>query len=62
MKPKKLEKKLSLNKATIARLQDSDMNGIKGGDSQVYPGCWSTITCQYWICNSDITCVRFCPD
>jgi natural product precursor len=31
MKPRKISKKLNLNKKTIARLNDSEMNAAQGG-------------------------------
>jgi natural product precursor len=32
MKPKKLSKKLSLNKMTVANLANPEMDNVKGGD------------------------------
>jgi natural product precursor len=37
MKKIKLESKLSLNKETIAKLNDNQMNAIKGGDTNTLP-------------------------
>lgn len=59
MKKRKL--KLSLNKKTISKLQNSQMDGVRGGEpietwdaacaDTIYPacgfsGCWGARTCQ----------------
>jgi len=38
MKPKKIEKKLTLNKKTISNLRNREMNDVHGG-SGTQPGC-----------------------
>lgn len=54
MKPQKLNKKLSLNKSTVASLNSSEMGHLLGGCyTQVYSGCPLTYTCF-------ITCGKTC--
>lgn len=48
---KKLIKKLTLNKATIARLQDSEINLIKGGTVT-----FDTCDCDTASCSLQINC------
>ncbi len=57
MKSKKLSKKLSFNKQTVSHLQDSAMEGIRGG---VYSLQW---TCGR-ACDSNQTCgdLTWCDD
>lgn len=47
MKQKKLSKKLSLNKDTVANLNPEAMSGVKGGETG--------ITCEW--CNSVVSCI-----
>jgi len=61
MKAKKFDKKLNLNKTTISDLTKTEMQSAKGGDSQWYPGCWSTYTCYITPCDTDLSCI-LCPD
>lgn len=61
MKTKKFNKKLTLNKTTVSDLTDKEMLSAKGGDSQWYPGCWSTHTCYIVNCDSNLSCV-LCPE
>lgn len=51
MKPKKLVKKLSLNKRTIATFIDEELTEIKGGIgiTQRYTNC---VFCPSYTCNS----------
>ncbi len=42
MKTKRFEKKLRLNKVTLANLDPSEMNKAKGADDYTNPG-WNTI-------------------
>ena len=59
MKTKKLSKKLTLNKATITRLDDQEMNGaVKGGDTGYFTRCYA-ITCPN-TCYVSCSCV-ICP-
>ncbi len=46
MKQKKLNKKLSLNKNTIAHLNNTNMAGIKGGETEACTANCPTMTCQ----------------
>jgi len=53
MKKVKLNGKLSLKKETIAKLNNEQMNALKGGWSHVGSGCYT--------CNpSDLTCYGSC--
>jgi hypothetical protein len=64
MKPKELQKKLTLNKQTVATLDKPHLNAIKGG----YTGkvtCLPTkyVGCPTWICpptQQNSRCI--CPD
>jgi len=54
MSTKKIEKKLTLNKETVARLTGIDMKGIQGGI--VETGC-VTICCDtIKYCNTVVVC------
>jgi natural product precursor len=55
MKTKKFEKKLSLNKKTIAHLNNGDMKSLQGGD--VPSGC----TCPFCQVNENSTVISLCP-
>jgi natural product precursor len=55
MKKIKFEKKLSLNKETVANLTDDQMNRIKGGREISEQVC--TITC-----NAAFTCAKGCTN
>ena len=58
MKPKRLNKKLSFNKQTIAKLNVEEQKHLKGGVDNSDSYC-TGITCE--ICDSDISCeVRKC--
>ena len=58
MKRIKIDKKLSLNKETIARLSNQQMNEITGGqDSMVTAFCYVTISCN---CKETVT-LTVCP-
>jgi len=47
MKPKKLKKKLTLNKKNIASFSTSDMNVVKGGTKVTVVNCISLrLTCN----------------
>lgn len=45
MKKIKLDGKLKLNKETIAKLNDEQMNGVKGGLLSITAGCTKNNTC-----------------
>ncbi len=72
MKPKKLNKKLSLNKKTVADLNVSEMGHLKGGclDTDIRKsGCVTDNTCMIETCPTDCgascgvticTCISFC--
>lgn len=64
MKPKKLEKKLSLNKMSVVNLSESELGEIRGGETYT---CYVTLcgptyfdwSCiNYWTC---VPCSRPCP-
>ena len=46
MKPRKISKKLNLNKKTIARLNDSEMNAAQGGIDLSRNSRCTLICCQ----------------
>jgi hypothetical protein len=54
MKPKKLNKKLTFNKSTIANLNSKELKNAYGG---------MTPTCKIWECSYSFcnTCVKTCP-
>jgi len=53
MRTKKFNKKLNLNKKTIADLDPKKMNGIKGGAPSAFPsGCCS----EYVTCGDTCGC------
>jgi len=58
MKSKKFEKKLSLNKKTIADLNSSEMNWLKGGQAE------PTKSCDYTLCGCctkpEHSCFTYC--
>jgi natural product precursor len=56
MKTKKFEKKLSLNKKTIADLDSKEMGAVKGGYKLTIPTCIITCTRLGTICNSNPCC------
>ena len=61
MKPKKIEKKLFLNKKTIAHLNNGQLREVKGGDTTV-----TLDTCQTYCSCTCETCVWtitgcYCP-
>ncbi len=67
MKTRTINRKLSLSKTTVSNLQDPEMGHIKGGHVPTWTagdsycaGPASCLTCV-WLCNTDITCHRFCP-
>lgn len=51
MKAKKFNTRLMLNKNTIANLNNSDMNGVHGGDLTVGPNC-TGVNCTQIPCNT----------
>lgn len=58
MKIKKLNKKLSLNKATVADLEVKDMNSVKGGYQSVeHSACPTCETICFPKCIPTLTCV-----
>jgi natural product precursor len=65
MKPKKFEKKLALNKKSVANLNDRELNNVRGGATYTcyVTNCpatyfdWSCI--KYWTC---VPCSRPCED
>jgi len=60
MKPKKIEKKLWLNKKNIANLNGNMMGKLHGGveNTQTIPCCLGTYTaCTEYPCNTDQSCV-----
>lgn len=61
MKPRKLNKKLSLNKKTVVDLSGSKMNNVKGGTNTAHTMCWGN-TC-YLVCETHYkeTCVTCDP-
>jgi rubrerythrin len=55
MKPKKLSKRLELNKKTIANLSPEMQKLVKGGDLYTCPACG--YTCDgYYTCDETCTC------
>lgn len=67
MKVKKYEKKLALNKKTIADLEVKELNGVVGGiptetnDPVVKTcPCESVVVCQYTEQNTCDTCNQTC--
>lgn len=52
---RKIEKKLTVNKETIANLKTEELNSVKGGaPSLIHPcGTLLTICCQYTV---DLAC------
>jgi natural product precursor len=52
MKPKKFEKKLTLNKKTISALQNREMNEVHGGKTGGPTACYGTYCAStpYCIC------------
>ena len=54
MKTKKFNKKLGLNKKTIADLNEPDMQSLRGG-TQSYDTCGFT---RIWECPTDFTCTH----
>ena len=64
MKPKKFRSKLSLNKKTIADLNEKAMRHLKGGclKTDVQSGCLITYTCMADTCPTDcvVTCYYTC--
>jgi hypothetical protein len=63
MKIKKFEKKLALNKKTIANLNGNEMNTIKGGllwQSKVDPEACANETGDI-VCESCVSCYETCP-
>lgn len=60
MKPKKISKKLELNKKTIANLNQENLGSARGGYTPtiLWPECKrSDYTCQTYMCN---TCQTNC--
>jgi hypothetical protein len=63
MKAKKLAKKLSLNKSTIARLNINDLSRFKGGAAETYndpcpsDGPFCTLATRCVACNTDYPCL-----
>lgn len=59
MKKIKFEGKLSLNKETISKLSDEQMNAVNGGSTSAYtccaPGSWNHSSCSGDVCGSN-TC------
>lgn len=66
MKPKKIDRRLSLKKETIANVHGSEMNYLKGGCGKtvVNSGCYSDYTCLAQTCptNCGLTCEGTFPD
>lgn len=66
MKPKTLKKKLVLNKETLANLNNSQMDGIKGraqGSQPVYATCARTCDMcmsDEYQCTEEATCLIDC--
>lgn len=57
MKTKNLSKKLTLNKKSIANLDNNGMNAVKGGESAY---CGDTVTC-HTLCDQ-LSCIPHkCP-
>lgn len=57
MKPKKLEKKLSLKKKTITDLNNAEMKGINGGgDSKIWLCQWTPFSCHLSCLDTDCFC------
>ena len=59
MKTKKINRKLVLNKITIANLVGKEMRGIYGGAPKVTHKCVETDACETNDCESMIP--EFCP-
>jgi hypothetical protein len=67
MKPKKVEKKLFLNKKTVADLNNQQMNRLRGGIPTTGTGevCCPSETCSCETCFTDCnqnTCPRYCTE
>ncbi len=53
MKPKSFEKKLSLNKKTIAHLSTDQ-------EKEILAGADKTVNCSHWPCTGPTWCERTC--
>lgn len=68
MKKKDLNKRLVLNKETVADLAKNEMNGLHAGNG-TYESCYISLTCntEFLLCTDPILCVctknctRTCP-
>lgn len=63
MKPKKLDKRLSLNKRTISNLENKKLNEVLGGAPSIDTLCktWGGNSCEGTICYS-IDPPAMCPN
>ena len=55
MKPKSFERKLSLNKKTVAHLSNDQENKVLAGATPTY------VTCSFLPCTGPTWCQRGCP-
>jgi natural product precursor len=51
MKPKKFDKKLTLNKKTISNLANGEMNDVYGGRPHTYQPCTNGTACVTCTCD-----------
>lgn len=54
MKKIKFQKKLSLNKETIAKLNEDQMNQIKGGTMRISFTDSRLTSCTIWACDTEL--------
>ena len=61
MKSKSFNKKLSLNKKTVANINESHMNNVKGGETTLTCGaCKTIVSCWETQCKTCITLCEAC--
>jgi len=56
MKAKKLEKKLTLNKATIVNLNNDQMDSARGGTAPTIEPCTNRICTRPIVCDTEWDC------
>jgi hypothetical protein len=59
MKTKKFNKKLTVNKVTIATLDGNEISRVMGGISGDV--CWETYVCRTRLCTKPGICTMTCP-
>ncbi|HEX2572906.1 MAG TPA: class I lanthipeptide, partial [Polyangia bacterium] len=52
--PKRLQRKLSLNKETLTCLSSKQLVKVAGGDDVLYPTCPCTMSCTDIGCGTDV--------